>query len=607
VIASIVRRRTPAVLGAATLVTLLAICSGRSLAVSLSRETPALIELAAARFPNLTQAERAMLEYADRSNLVRGQFAVAGTSNNPDDPSNDPGSADKWPHDRDIRAGLIRWLFVEPAAASQVDPSGVRVMGANIVDSLNLASVQQSFGLTIWKSKIHEPIDLTGAALGFLDLSGSRTREVFAPGIKLPEGATLCCGFDASGQVFFGDSRLGADFDAHGGSFHFSNAIPDAPWAAERPALFIGAAKVEGPIWLDAGFRADGAVDVNGVECLSLVGYGGRFHNPGNTALNAQGINISSSAALWKYGSWDGMEADGMVLFDGAKIDGYFLASGAKFLGKGSEAHGLSAQGLSVGRAFSLQNVEMKNGATLDLRGATVNGLLDDENGWPLPGRLAIQGFVYSDFFSPPTDARSRLRWIRLGEGKHPAWMNVPDAIRAQPYRQLAKVLRERGDEAGATQVLIAADDLRYSQIGALGRVWGGFLKWTVGYGHRPLLTIMWSLLVVLTGWDVVWFAKAASVMRPTYPENPPANEELQYQDLHPLLYSLDVFLPFVNLHQEHYWWPDGDAAGICRIFNRSVGVRGRFVEYYLWLQIIAGWILSAIFVAGVTGLMRND
>ena len=25
---------------------------------------------------------------------------------------------------------------------------------------------------------------------------------------------------------------------------------------------------------------------------------------------------------------------------------------------------------------------------------------------------------------------------------------------------------------------------------------------------------------------------------------------------LHPLLYSLDVFVPFVNLHQEHYWWP---------------------------------------------------
>jgi hypothetical protein len=42
---------------------------------------------------------------------------------------------------------------------------------------------------------------------------------------------------------------------------------------------------------------------------------------------------------------------------------------------------------------------------------------------------------------------------------------------------------------------------------------------------------------------------------------------------------SLDVFLPFVNLHQEQH----------------------------LWAQIIAGWLLSAIFLAAVTGLIRND
>jgi len=38
-----------------------------------------------------------------------------------------------------------------------------------------------------------------------------------------------------------------------------------------------------------------------------------------------------------------------------------------------------------------------------------------------------------------------------------------------------------------------------------------------------------------------------------------------------------------------------------------TVNCRGSFVLYYLWAQIIAGWILSAIFVAGVTGLIRGD
>ena len=95
--------------------------------------------------------------------------------------------------------------------------------------------------------------------------------------------------------------------------------------------------------------------------------------------------------------------------------------------------------------------------------------------------------------------------------------------------------------------------------------------------------------------------------MRPTYPENTPAAGDRRYEQLYPLLFSLDVFLPFVNLHQEHYWWPDVDAAGRCRVLRQTLNLRSWVVLYYLWAQIIAGWNLRAIFVAGVTGLIRGD
>jgi hypothetical protein len=72
-------------------------------------------------------------------------------------------------------------------------------------------------------------------------------------------------------------------------------------------------------------------------------------------------------------------------------------------------------------------------------------------------------------------------------------------------------------------------------------------------------------------------------------------------------LYSLDVFLPFVNLHQELYWWPDEASKGECIFAGRRIRVHGSALRVYLWLQIIAGWLLSAIFVTGVTGLIRND
>src|SRR5215470_13197436 len=120
-----------------------------------------------------------------------------------------------------------------------------------------------------------------------------------------------------------------------------------------------------------------------------------------------------------------------------------------------------------------------------------------------------------TELVQAPVDAGSRLRWLALQRGYHP-----------QPYRQLARVLAESGDDAGAMRVRIASEDLRYSRYSAPGRIWGAFLKYTIGYGHRPMLTIMWSLAVVLLGWVVVRTARAASVMRPTFPENVPAGSE---------------------------------------------------------------------------------
>jgi len=138
---------------------------------------------------------------------------------------------------------------------------------------------------------------------------------------------------------------------------------------------------------------------------------------------------------------------------------------------------------------------------------------------------LLIDGFSYGAMggtfaFFPglksPIDAPSRLRWLALQPGFHP-----------QPYRQLAKVLRENGDEPGAKRVLIAAEDERYRQYGWAGAILGGFLKKTIGYGHRPLLTIGWMIGVVAIGWVMVALGKRAGVMRLTWPETtpPPAGD----------------------------------------------------------------------------------
>jgi hypothetical protein len=333
------------------------------------------------------------------------------------------------------------------------------------------------------------------------------------------------------------------------------------------------------------------------------------FINPGKIALDAASVDVARTVFMASAETIQNtvekgghVLIDGVVRFTGARVSSNFLVVQARFMGGADKPHGLLASGMVVKGAFVWADVTLENNAQLDLSQASVGVLIDQERSWPTAGNLLIDGFTYAGLQQPnqtttPVDAHTRLRWLRL----------QPPGFHPQPYRQLAKVLRENGDEPGAIRVLIAGEDGRYRQYGWAGAVLGGFLKRTIGYGHRPLLTVIWMLGVVTVGWVMVAIGKRSGVMRPTWPDSPPPSAVDKYEKLHPLLFSLDVFLPFVNLHQEHYWWPDADASGEWPVLNRHLRISGSFLRYYLWSQVIAGWLLSAIFLAGVTGLMRSD
>jgi len=124
---------------------------------------PALSELswlAAAKFPSLTHAELALLEFAEIGNLNHGELAVAGLSKDPLDPSNDPKDAAAWTRDRDIRATLIEWLAVDHAAIARIHPSGIRVLGARVVGPLDLSYVHVPFAIMMIRCSFPEQIRL---------------------------------------------------------------------------------------------------------------------------------------------------------------------------------------------------------------------------------------------------------------------------------------------------------------------------------------------------------------------------------------------------------------------------------------------------------------
>jgi hypothetical protein len=434
----------------------------------LSTESGQLLALASENFPNPTRAERALLEFADVENPDRGEWAVAGTSADPLDPSNDPQNSARWSKDRDIRARLLRWLCRDRAAIEKVDPRGIRILGAHLTGALDLSYLNVPFAIALIRCAISEPVNFESTEITRLDLDGCYAAAISAPSLHVlhdlsfgqPERARG--EFRASGEVYLLGAKIGGYVWMVGAHFHRSKVEPHAWGTPFKMALVLNNAEVKSDIVMTRGFESDGAVLIfaatlgGDVNCA-----GGHFLNPGNIALGIDG-STSYGAELVGLPPFGPFEANGIVSMVGTHFSNVLVVDHAIFRGKLGEPHGLSAGGMTIRTAMVWQNVTLENDAMLDLGGASVGFLLDDQSSWPAPGKLLIDGLTYVGFGSAG-DARTRLRWLRLQPGFH-----------SQPYRQFANVLRQSGDDAGAIDVLIGEEDARYLNSPLLRRAWAG-------------------------------------------------------------------------------------------------------------------------------------
>lgn len=438
-------------------------------------DSTSLLRLASSRFPNLTRAERALLEHADVNGVGRTDYAECGSSSNPDDPSNNPANAARWDSQREIRASLIRWMSVNPDAVKQLDPGGIRVLGAKIIGKLNLSQVRVPFAITMRNCAIPEAMELSSAEIPSLDLGGSYTGSIHAQGVNVTHELSLGYGFHMKGVAYLEDSALGG-LDAYDGHFKYA-AEPGYYLAPYRMVINLIYANIKSTAYLLYGFEADGGVSLFQARIGGdLACDSGHFFNPGNVALDARSAEIGGNVFLTTaevsqnaVAHGGSVRVNGLMHFDGAHVGSAFLVDQAIFSGSAAEPHGLAAAGISVRGLFLWRDVTLENGAQLDLRGASLGYIIDQRRSWPAPGNLLIDGLTYSAFQAPdpgdaPGDPATRLRWIGLQSGFHP-----------QPYRQLAKVLRESGDDSGAVRVLIAEQDARYQKSSLPRRLLAGF------------------------------------------------------------------------------------------------------------------------------------
>ncbi len=290
-----------------------------------SREVRKLTNLAFTRFEDLTESELKVL-----CAVATGQVANCGPRDSPQ--ANDPGSADSWGRDREIRAELIRWLCIDREASPLLDARGIRIQGARVIGELDLSFVSIQLPIFFLSCRVNETMILRYAKMEYLDFSGTFTGQIDGDGLTIRRDLILSAGFHSKGKVSLLGAEIGHDLNCRGGSFR--NPVGES--------LDIEGAKVRGDAALDGGFSGEGAVLLSSIEIGGdLTCTGGTFRNTGGTSLAVDDAKVNGNVFLS-----DGFRAYGEVSMVGAAIGGSLDASVGSFQNPGAGA--LSADGLQV-------------------------------------------------------------------------------------------------------------------------------------------------------------------------------------------------------------------------------------------------------------------
>jgi hypothetical protein len=190
-----------------------------------------------------------------------------------------------------------------------------------------------------------------------------------------------------------------------------------------------------------------------------------------------------------------------------------------------------------------------------------------------------------------------------------------------QPYTQLAAVYRAIGQDEQANRVLVA----RAERLGDLSPpfsahgIWYRYVGRLIGYGYEPFRAVRIGAAIVLLGAIVFAIGNRRNLMAETKlaehvlsQESEPRMISPTYPRFNPLVYSLDVFLPFVDLQQICYWLP-GESASSNRPSRNCLLHIGPWslkwsamLRVYLWFQTLAGWTLCTLLAAAVTGIVKS-
>ncbi len=350
-------------------------------------------------------------------------------------------------------------------------------------------------------------------------------------------------------------------------------------------AIDADSVRIDGDVRLCNGFKAEGRVNLSGanIRC-DLDCTNGKFinPNPNEIALGADGANIEGSVYLR-----DGFRAEGWVDMRAATVKLYFV----------------------------MKDIDLTNTIKLCLLSTKIGTLQDDDKSWPSRGCLYLHGLVYNEI-------ADEAQIGKIDITKRICWLKRQSRFTPQPYEQLAAVLRNNGYDVEAKKILIAKNYDRAERgkfTTWFEKFWYRVLGPMIEYGYHPL-NVLWGIAAfIVLGWSLFRTGYRRGLITPidesayvkiTGSDGIRRAKVQELSDIYPKLnyfmYSVDTFVPFIDLYQAKYWRPNaGHGHKIFKIKGFSTHTGG-LLRLYLWIHLITGWALTMLLVAGLSGLIRT-
>ena len=308
----------------------------------------------------------------------------------------------------------------------------------------------------------------------------------------------------------------------------------------------------------------------------------------------------------------------GEVVLSGTRVEGSLHLD--KTVLSNSTGHALNGQRMRIDQALVWKDVEVRDGK-VSLNGAHVGELDDHPDDWPAAEALLLDGFTYDRIKGKVSNTPERRRWVENGS-------YFDEEFRPQPFTQYAKFLRETGHDADARRVLFRREYLlrrheraRWSAFWRQWRgLWDGLLRRVIGYGFAPFRSMWWLGGLILATWIPAYLAWSDGSMAPNsgpimvseewafhaakgrlHEPNPAAAWSAgvpgkDWESFSSFAYAMDVVIPIINFGQTDAWAPSTE-----RQFW------GRFLYWWRWVMTIAGWIVTALGAAAITGYVSRD